>query len=38
MGALGPDEWHIQESIEMLASLCLVEVRVKGQVPFNQIR
>lgn len=27
----------IQEGIDMLASLCLVEVHVNGQVPFNQI-
>jgi Transposase DDE domain len=27
----------VQEGIDMLASLCLVEVQVNGQVPFNQI-
>jgi hypothetical protein len=27
----------VQEGIDLLASLCLVEVQVSGQVPFNQI-
>jgi len=27
----------VQEGIDMLASLCLIEVRVNGQVPFNEI-
>jgi hypothetical protein len=27
----------VQEGIDLLASLCLVEVQVNGQVPFNQI-
>jgi hypothetical protein len=27
----------VQEGIDMLASLCLVEVQVNGQVPFTQI-
>jgi hypothetical protein len=27
----------VQEGIDMLASLCLVEVQVNGQVPFSQI-
>ena len=27
----------VQEGIDMLASLCLVEVQVNGQVPFNQM-
>ena len=27
----------VQEGIDMLASLCLIEVRVNAQVPFNEI-